>query len=176
MRSEERGARPAMLRATAVLAVATLVYYGLVLVGTKRWLAGGAADGLRDVAFMTGVWLVASLVAGPVFGYLGHLVRTAPAMSAAVALGLACGLLASEGWSSVQVPPWRLLALTDPFANGYVAAQAVRIQLPLLVLVWLATAHRLWRAWPCLLGAAVVAGSVGVLAWRLLGRVALMAG
>ncbi|MGK5682863.1 hypothetical protein [Actinoplanes sp. URMC 104] len=162
----------AVARATGLLVSATLVYYLLVLVGTRRWLAGGVvADGLRDVAFATALWVAGSLVAGTVLGLLGHVVREAPAPRGAAALGAACGLLAGDGWQDlIEAPPSLLLALGDPFVNGFVAAELVQAVLPVVVLVWLATVHGLWRSWMRLAVACVGAAVTSALVWDVLDR------
>lgn len=178
------GARRATVGATALLALATLLYYLLVLVVSRRWSGaylqdGTPADllGLRSVAIMMAVWLIGSLVAGPTLGLLGHVVRVGGVSRAALAAGVTCGLLSGEGWHALLVTPtWRLLAASDPyqaeFLRGVVISELVRIALPLAVLAWLATAHRLWRAWPTLFAATVAGGATGALLWHALGAAA----
>lgn len=184
-----------------LLVLATLVYYLLVLLVSRRWSGGTLEDGrsadlmgLRSVALMTAVWLAGSLVAGPLLGLLGQAVRsertaparpertapaaparserTAPALLAALAAGGACGALAGEGWwFATVVPPWRLLAAGDDFFRGVAAGEALRLVLPVVVLLWLAARHRLWPAWPALLGAFVAAGGAGALCWYTIHRI-----
>src|SRR5690606_21980554 len=126
---------------------------------------GTSADlyGLRSVALMAGVWLVGSVVAGPLVALLGLATRSSTTARAAgparpaVAAGVACGLLSGDGWSRLLIsPPWRL-PLDDPyrseFFQGIVASQIVLVVAPLVVLVWLTVARRLWPAWPALLTA-----------------------
>ncbi|WP_262287541.1 DUF6518 family protein, partial [Micromonospora sp. MA102] len=118
------------------------------------------------------VWLAGSLLAGPLLGLLGHAVRANTTRRAAVAAGIACGLLSAEGWHAiVQAPPWRLLALDDPFFYGVAFGEIVRVVLPLAVLAWLIAAHRLGRAWPTLLAATAAAATAGTLLWYALGLV-----
>lgn len=169
-------ARRAVIGATGLLVSATAVYYLLILLVSRRWSGGtrfdgSAADmaGLRSVAMMTAVWLAGSLLAGPLLGLLGHAVRAADAGRAALAAGAACGVLSAEGWHAItQAPPWRLLALDSPFFQGVAIGGILRVVLPVAVLVWLLTAHRLWRARPMLLAvaAAVAATTTGALLWR----------
>jgi hypothetical protein len=176
--------RRAAALAAALLAVATLLYYLLVLLVSRRWSGGylddgGSADnqGLRSVAIFATVWLIGSLVAGPALGLLGYLVRTGRASQAARAAGVACGLLSGEGWHALLVaPPWQMLTAADPshasFFRNVVISEAVRVVLPLAVLSWLATVHRLWRAWLVLLAATIASATAGALLWHLLGVVA----
>ncbi|MFI0795012.1 hypothetical protein ACH4OY_20340 [Micromonospora rubida] len=132
--------------------------------------SSGFAWGLAAV--MTAVWLAGSLLAGPLLGLLGHAVRANSTRRAALAAGIACGLLSGEGWHAiVQAPPWRLLALGDPFFYGVVFGEIVRVVLPLAVLAWLVAAHRLGRAWSILLAATVAAATAGTLLWYALGLV-----
>ena len=51
------------------------------------------------------------------------------------------------------------------FVRGTVVSELARIVLPLAVLAWLATVHRLWRAWPTLLTAAVSSAALSALLW-----------
>jgi hypothetical protein len=175
------GVRPAAVGAAVLLALATLLYYVLVLLVSRRWSGGYLEDGrsadllgLRSVAIMMAVWLIGSLVAGPPLGLLGHVVRVGGVSRAALAAGVSCGLLSGEGWHALLVaPPWRLLAASDPyqaeFLRGVVISELIRIVLPLAVLAWLATARRLWRAWPTLLAATVTSCALGTLLWYALG-------
>jgi hypothetical protein len=147
--------RRAVVDATVLLTSATLVYYLLILVVSRRWSGGTLFDGspadwhgLRSVALMTAAWLVVSAVAGPSFGLLGHLTRTARTPVAALAAGAACGLLSGQAWQHFPAP----------WLPGAV--------LPLVVLAWLATLHRLWRAWPVLLGATVATTTLSALFWE----------
>ncbi|WP_433532602.1 hypothetical protein ACQPYA_11545 [Micromonospora sp. CA-263727] len=160
--------------------LATLLYYLLVLMVGRRWSGGTLDDGtsadllgLRSVAIMTALWLTGSLVAGPVLGLLGHIVRVGRASTSALAAGALCGLLAGEGWQAlVLAPPWQLLTVTDPhhaeFFRGVVVGQLVKIVLPIVVLAWLATAHRLWRSWPMLFTAAISSGALSAALWHAL--------
>jgi hypothetical protein len=174
------GARRAAAGATGLLVLATLLYYLLVLVVGRRWSGatledGTSADmhGLRSVAVMTAVWLIGSLVAGPMLGLLGHVVRVGEVSRAALAAGITCGLLSGEGWHAmVAAPLWQLLPVPDPdladFVRGVIVSELVKIVLPIAVLAWLATAHRLWRVWPTLLTAAVSSGVLSALLWYVL--------
>lgn len=171
------GVRQAVGGATALLVVATLLYYLLVLVVSRRWSGatledGTSADlqGLRSVALMTAIWLVGSLLAGPVLGLLGHLVRTGRTLSAAVAAGVAVGLLSGEGWQALmRTRPWLLPAADShwtEFIHGVVLSELVKITLLLAVLVWLVRTHRLGRAWPTLAVATIASGLLSALVWQ----------
>ncbi|GIF00980.1 hypothetical protein Ari01nite_84440 [Paractinoplanes rishiriensis] len=174
------GRRSAVTGATVLLVAATLVYYLLILVVSRRWSGGYLQDGssadqygLRSVAVMTTAWLVVSVVAGPVLGLLGQMSKTMPVPGAALAAGVACGLLASEGWQGITAaPPWRLLVAVVSsdagYVRGFAAAQLAEVLVPFAVLVWLATVHRLWRVWPILLNAMILTAASGALCWHLL--------
>lgn len=165
----------AVTGATVLLVSATLVYYLLILVVSRRWSGGSLQDGssadwygLRSLAVMTTAWLVISLVAGPVLGLLGHLVKAMPVPGAALAAGVACGLLSGQGWQEVTAgPPWHVLA-GGGFFGGVGAAELIEVLLPFAVLAWLATVRRLWRAWPLLLIAMISTATLGALFWHLL--------
>ncbi|GIJ23560.1 hypothetical protein Vlu01_41840 [Micromonospora lutea] len=178
----------AMAGASALLVTATLFYYLLVLAVSRRWSGGTLEDGssadllgLRSVAVMTALWLTGSLVAGPILGKLGHAVRTGAvepagsgdkATTSALAAGAGCGLLSGEGWHSVILtPPWQV-AVVDAghaeFLRGVLIGQLIMIVLPIVVLAWLATAHRLWRTMPVLLAAAASSGALSAVLWHLL--------
>ncbi|RZU72521.1 hypothetical protein EV384_0890 [Micromonospora kangleipakensis] len=173
-------AKRAVGGATSLLVLATLLYYLLVLMVSRRWSGGTLEDGtsadllgLRSVAIMTALWLTGSLVAGPMLGLLGHIVRVGKASTSTLAAGAICGLLSGEGWQAVmQAPPWQLLTVADPyqaeFFRGVVVGELVKIVLPIVVLAWLATAHRLWRAWPMLLTAAISSGALSAALWYVL--------
>ncbi|MEV2240417.1 DUF6518 family protein [Micromonospora sp. NPDC049891] len=177
--------RRAVAGATALLVTATLLYYLLVLTVSRRWSGGTLEDGssadllgLRSVAVMTALWLIGSIVAGPVLGKLGHVVRTGEASTSALALGAVCGLLSGEGWYAVMLaPPWQVLTVADPghadFVRGVVIGQLITIALPIVVLAWLATVHRLWRNVPVLLATAVSSGALSAALWYLLQIAAL---
>jgi hypothetical protein len=124
-----------------------------------------------SVAVMTAVWLAASAVAGPVLGLLGYAVRVAARWRAALACGAACGLFTGEGWwwAIWTGPPGQVVTWSN-FAAARGIGDLVRIGLPIAVLIWLATAHRLWRAWPALLPATAAAAAAGTLAWWLIHR------
>ena len=171
--------RGAVTRATLLLISATLVYYLLILVVSRRWSGGSLADGssadgyaLRSLAVTTTAWLLISVFAGFVIGLLGRLTRTAPVPGAALAAGAACGLLSGQGWQEVTTAPsWLPWVEGGPdvaFAPGISAAALIQIIIPLAILVWLATVRRLWRAWPLLFLGIIVTATLSALCWHLL--------
>jgi hypothetical protein len=171
--------RSAVTDATVLLASATVVYYLLILVISRRWSGGYLVDGssadgygLRSLAVMTTAWLLVSMVAGPSLGLLGQMTRTARLPSAALAAGAACGLLSGQGWQEITAaPPWHLWTAGGPdavFVHGLGAAELIEVIVPLAVLAWLATAQRLWRAWPLMLIAMAVTATLSALLWHLL--------
>ncbi|MEU4156447.1 hypothetical protein [Actinoplanes sp. NPDC026670] len=171
--------RSAVRGATVLLASATLVYYAMILVISRRWSGGTLADGssadwygLRSLAVMTTAWLLVSVVAGPSLGLMGQMARTARLPRAALAAGVACGLLSGEGWLHVAIaPPWRLWEVDGPdaaFARGALATELVQVMVPLAVLAWLASARRLWRAWHLMVAALAITATLSALLWHLL--------
>ncbi|MFI7650286.1 transposase [Micromonospora sp. NPDC049460] len=62
--------------------------------------------------------------------------------------------------------------VSDPYQGEFfrdvVVGELVKIVLPIVVLVWLATAHRLWCAWPTLLTAATSYGALSAALWYVL--------
>lgn len=169
-----RTARRAAVAGPALLLLATAIYYFLILVVSRRWSGGHSSDiswadlpGLRSVGVMAALWMVGSLIAGPILGLLGHAVRAPATRRAAVGLGIACGLLSAEGWHAVvRIPPWRLLAVEDPFFGGVVIADLLRVVLPLIVLAGVATERRLRRCWAALLAATAAATTAGAALWE----------
>ncbi|GAA2624451.1 hypothetical protein [Paractinoplanes durhamensis] len=88
-----------------------------------------------------------------------------PVPAAALAAGVACGLLAGQGWQETATYGSRTLA---GVATGVGATKLVELLLPFAVLAWLATSRRLWRAWPILLTAMILTATLGALGWQLL--------
>jgi hypothetical protein len=165
--------RGAVTGPIALLVSATLVYYLLILVVSRRWSGGSLVDGssadgygLRSLAVMTTAWLLVSMVAGAALGLLGWMTRTARVPGAARAAGAACGLLSGQGWQEIATTPAG--RLDAAFVRGIGVAEVVEVILPLAVLAWLATRRRLWRAWPVLLTAMVVTATLSALSWHLL--------
>jgi hypothetical protein len=166
--------RGAVTGPTVLLVSATVVYYLLVLLVSRRWSGGTLADGssgdaygLRSLAVMTTAWLLVSTVAGSALGLLGRMTRTARVPIAALAAGAACGLLSGQGWQEIAGAP-SIGGQNAAFARGIGAAELIEVILPLAVLAWLATVQRLWRAWPVLLIAMVVTATLSALFWHLL--------
>ena len=161
-----------------LLVSATLVYYLLILLVSRRWSGGSLVDGssadgyaLRSLAVTALAWLLISVLAGTVFGLLGQMTRTASLARAALAAGAACGLLSGQGWLDVPTAPWLLWTVTGPDAaatRGFIAAGLIQVLVPLAVLAWLATVQRLWRAWPILFLTLIGAATLSALFWRLL--------
>ncbi len=176
-----RDHRRAAIAGATVLGTATLIYYLLVLLVSRRWSGAQMIDpatglsvpadayGLRSIAITAGLWLVGSAVAGPLMALLGQTVRSQATDRAALAAGVGCGLLSGEGWHSAwAIQVWQL-DLNPPygaeFARGLLASVVIRLVLPVVVLVWLATAHRLKRAWLTLLVATVLSAAASALLW-----------
>lgn len=156
--------RRAAAAATVLLVSATTVYYLLIALVSRRWSGGtlqdgGSADlsGLLDVVVMTVVWLAGSLIVGPVFGVLGHTVRTRVPRRAAGAAAVTCGLLASEA-------VYRLVSYL-PDGGAVPPAEIIGVTVPLLVLTVLTVRDRLWAGRRVLPFAFAVAAGAGALFW-----------
>jgi hypothetical protein len=167
--------RRAIIGAAALLLVATLLYYLLVVFVSRRWSGAYLADGtsadtqgLVSIAIAATLWSLGSLVAGPLLGLLGHVVRAGTVLSGAMAAGFACGLLSGDGWHDfIVTSPWRMSA--DPqyadLVRAILISELTRIVPPLAILVWLTRVHRFWRAWPALVAATVASSGLSVLLW-----------
>jgi hypothetical protein len=118
--------RRAAIGGAVSLAVATLLYYLLVLMVSRRWSGAYVLDpatgimtpsdlyGLRSLAVTAVLWLVGSVTAGPLLSLLGHTVRSGAASRAALVGGglvlrVAGAVVASRSGRYVQrrVRPWR---------------------------------------------------------------------
>jgi hypothetical protein len=106
-----RDRRGAIGAAVTVLTVATLVYYGIILVDGHRWrdaVADGdafpGASSLVSVLTATAFWTAASIAGGTVLGLSGQAIRRAPPTVAALVAGCSFALLAGQGAvAAVQV-------------------------------------------------------------------------
>ncbi|GAA1656792.1 DUF6518 family protein [Catellatospora bangladeshensis] len=165
-----RRARRAPVVATALLLVATTLYYGLILVVSRRWSGGTLEDGssadlygLMSVARAAGFWLLISVAAGLVLGSLGHLVRSGPRRRSSAAAGLAFGMLAAEGLN--QLSHGYYWPIPDSFVQVIVISNAVTVSLSLVVTVLLLVFRGPSRSWWLYLGSAAVAGGLGAVLW-----------
>ncbi|MEV7228611.1 DUF6518 family protein [Polymorphospora sp. NPDC051019] len=169
--------RSAAVVGVGVLALSTVTYYALILFVSRRWLAGVQASGVEgavlalpglvSVARATAFWLVASVGAGVVMGWLGQAVRRGSARFASVASGTALGLLSGEGaYAIFQIvvvwggpfDPWQLDRLLSAGTQVCLAVVAV------CVLVWLRRRSISWWVFPVTASASVAAG---ILSWHL---------
>ncbi|MEU8076610.1 hypothetical protein AB0B31_14285 [Catellatospora citrea] len=171
-----RRARRAPVVATALLLVATTVYYGLILVVSRRWSGatlddGSSADvhGLLSIARAAGFWLLLSVGAGLMFGSLGHFIRNGPRHLSSAASGLAFGMLAAEGL--YQLSHDYYWPVTNDFVRAIVVSNAVTVMLSLVVTVALSASRRARGSWWTYLGSAVVAGGLGAVLWSLVDAV-----
>jgi hypothetical protein len=171
-----RRARRAPVVATALLLVATTVYYGLILTVSRRWSGGTLEDGssadaygLLSVARAAGFWLLLSVGAGLVLGSLGHVVRNGPRHRSAAATGLAFGMLAAEGL--YQLSRHYYWPIPDDFVRAVVVSNAITVVLSLVVTVVLLACRSGRGAWWTYLGSAVLAGGLGAVLWSLIDMV-----
>ncbi len=167
--------RRAIVGPTALLALSTLLYYLLVLLVSRRWSGayledGTSADlqGLVSIELAATLWFLGSIIAGPILGLMGHLVRAGTATTGALALGITCGLLSGEGWHDFIVTgPWQMS--TDPqhadFVRGILVSELFRIVIPVAVLAWLMLRHRLVRAWSAIIAATVASTALSIVLW-----------
>ncbi|MFI7080504.1 hypothetical protein ACIBO1_24685 [Micromonospora sp. NPDC049903] len=161
----------AVRNATTLLLVATVAYYGLILVHGRRWHSGQLADGssaamsgLASVGRHAALWLVASVAAGVTLGWLGSTVRRGTRLRASLAAGAAVGLLAGQGLHLVATfQAWHLL--DDPFFLGHLVAAGAGIALATVSVTVLLAHRRATRSWPTFVAASVVASVAGALLW-----------
>jgi hypothetical protein len=171
-----RRARRAPVAATALLLVATTVYYGLILVVSRRWSGatledGSSADayGLLSIARAAGFWSLISVGAGLVLGSLGHFIRNGSRHRSSAAAGLAFGMLAAEGL--YQLSRHYHWPVRNDFIRVIVVSNAVTVVLSLVVTVLLLAGRGARGSWWTYLGSAVVAGGLGVVLWSLVDMV-----
>ncbi len=167
-----RAARRAPVVATALLAVATAVYYGLVLVVSQRWSwatlnddSSGDVVWLLSVARAAGFWMLIAVGAGPVLGRLGHAIRNGSRYRSSFAAGLAFGLLAAEGLFQLGRFRWPIL---DDFVRVIVVSSAATVALSLIVTVILLMRRPACASWWAYLASAVVAGGLSSMLWGLI--------
>lgn len=167
-----RRASRAPVVATALLLVATAVYYGLIVVVSRRWSGatlddGSSADmhGLLSIALAAGFWSLLAVGAGLVLGSLGHVVRTGSRHLASAAAGLAFGMLAAEGLRQLSHDyHW---PITDEFSRDLVLSAGVMVVLSLAVTGVLVACREVRGSWWTYLGSALVAGGIGTALWSL---------
>ncbi|MFI7023743.1 hypothetical protein ACIBMZ_13635 [Micromonospora sp. NPDC049900] len=163
--------RSAVRNATTLLLVATVTYYGLILVHGRRWHSGQLADGssaamsgLASVGRHSVLWLVAAVAAGVTLGWLGSTVRCGTRLPASLAAGTAVGLLAGQGLHIVVTfQAWRVL--DDTFSLGNLVAAGVSVALATVGGTLLLARRRATRSWPTFIASAVVSSVAGALLW-----------
>ncbi|MEV6812159.1 DUF6518 family protein [Micromonospora sp. NPDC051296] len=160
--------RAALVNATAVLVLATVAYYGLILVDGRRWRFGELEDGssfaaLASVGRATAFWLVASVVAGVSLGLLGSFIRRGTRIQASIAAGAALGLLAGEGLHFLTI--FRAWDALEGFYLGRVISAGVSVMLATLGAAVVLGHRRAEKSWPIFVATSVVAGATGLLLW-----------
>lgn len=171
--ADRPGRRAAAGAAVTVLAVATLVYYGVIVADGDRWHGGTLEDGtpadamaLRSILVATVFWLAASVAGGVVLGLLGHAIRRSRPRVAALAAGAACALLAGQGaLRLVQAGGYapRYLAQIVP----WLVEAAAEVTLAAAISVALLRRGARPQQWGWFTAAAVALLVVALLAWRL---------
>ncbi|MGC5032277.1 DUF6518 family protein [Micromonospora sp. DT229] len=161
----------APINATALLLIATIVYYGLIVAHGRRWRLGTLEDGgssalsnLASIGRVTAFWLAASVLAGVTLGYLGALVRRGKRTAASVAAGMALGLLAGQGLEFLMI--FRAWHALDGFFLGKVLSATVSVLLAVIGATMLLAYRRGPRSWPIFVAASVVASLAGALLWH----------
>ncbi|WP_327000264.1 DUF6518 family protein [Dactylosporangium sp. NBC_01737] len=140
----------AVTAAVAVLCTATVCYYALNVRG----------DALVPVLLALAYWLLPSVAGGAALGVLAHMVRTDRPPSAAVAAGLACGLLAGAGADIVIA----LLAAGD-HGPARLADGILQVVASVAVTTWLFGRRRGPQPWLRFAATAVAACAASTLAW-----------
>lgn len=173
--------RRAMASAVALLLVATLTYYGLILFVSRRWSGGTLDDGssadsqgLASLGRALVFWLLVSLAAGILMGLLGWFARHGTARARSVAAGVAFGLLAGQGiyFLAITTPFW------DPAVHErmYARLAAVFFAACLIILLSFASTltmtllRRNGRSLPLYALSAIATAGPCVLLWTLVER------
>ncbi|GAA3303033.1 hypothetical protein Dvina_33020 [Dactylosporangium vinaceum] len=150
-----RTRRGAAAAAIIVLCTATGCYYWLNLPGGFR---PGGQFGPLFKAFA--YWMVLSVVGGALLGPLAHAVRTDRARRAAVAAGVACGLLSGAGIAIVT----SLLAAGN-YGRAGLTEGMLQAAAGIAVATWAFARRRAARDWAVYGAAALAACTAGALAW-----------
>ncbi|GAA0733971.1 hypothetical protein GCM10010199_52600 [Dactylosporangium roseum] len=152
-----------MAAAAALLAIATVVYYGLIAVDGSRWAGATLEDGGSATAeslFRVGeaalFWLVASAVGGTLLGWLGHTIRRSGDRAAAVAAGCALALLAGQG-AAMALRSWPV--------TGWWLAQAMAQVVGAVAVTAALLGRREAPRWWSFAAASLCCGAVAVPAW-----------
>ena len=160
----------APVSATAVLLVATVVYYGLILAHGRRWRFGMLDDGssaammgLASIGRNTAFWLAASVAAGITLGYLGSVVRHGTRTRASLAAGVALGLLAGQGLEFLLV--FRAWDALDGFFLARVLSAGVSVLLAIAGVAVLLAHRPAVKSWPVFAATSTAACLAGVLLW-----------
>ncbi|MEV8516248.1 hypothetical protein [Dactylosporangium sp. NPDC051484] len=160
----------AAVTGAAALVVATLVYYTLILVISRRWQGGvtedgGSADlaGLASIARATAFWLAASICGGALLGVLGHLARTGDTFLSALCAGTGWALLAGQGLYLLLFAPGWLIA--DMFGHFLFFSAVFNVVLASVVVCTLYARRAARRSWPVVAAAAFGVSVVSVALW-----------
>ncbi|WP_433203035.1 DUF6518 family protein [Dactylosporangium sp. CS-047395] len=138
--------RGAAAAAVIVLCTATGCYYWLNLPG------GGLEPLLKAFLY----WMLLSIAGGTLLGVLAHAVRHASPKRAAIAAGIACGLLAGAGLAIVAIPGQRF---------GGAGEAVLQALAGITVATWSFARRQGPRTWPAYAAAALLACTAGALAW-----------
>ncbi|GIH08205.1 hypothetical protein Rhe02_62720 [Rhizocola hellebori] len=168
--------RSAAVTASAVLILATIVYYGLILFVSQRWMisAENSEDGLPSYAGLHGLvrtfalWMICGAAGGAVIGSLGHAMRVGQTRLGSVAAGLAAGLLAGQACFTLVFVRSIWSGPLDAFDLSKLVPSLAQILLTATVMALLLAPH--WRAmsirWFGLAAAASL--TVSILIWYLI--------
>ncbi|MGI5180282.1 DUF6518 family protein [Dactylosporangium sp. CA-152071] len=170
-----RRPRSSIVAGAAALTTAVFVYYLLVVAG-QRWYvdASSSADGMATMAGLRSVgrsvvfWTAGALIGGGMLGWLGHVVRHAPASPGSAAIGVTFGLLSGEaiGIPLVYSSVWD--APLDPFSLAKLVPSLAQLVLgvaTVAVLTRIRDRPTMWRLTVLAAAASVV---VNVTLWYVL--------
>lgn len=157
----------AAVAGVSTLLLATITYYGLILIlSSDRWRGGMMEDGssaaiagLASIARAFVFWAAIAIGVGIVLGVLGYGVRARSKIEASVASGSAFGLLASQGI---------FVALFVNFGDSALLVPAIASILLALAAAIGALVGRIDRSWLAFVAASAAIGSTGVFLWWLI--------
>jgi hypothetical protein len=168
---DRRGRIPAAVTGAVTLIVATVVYYGLIVLVGRPWVNNFTESGestlsyaLQSIARATALWLVGSLIAGAVLGVLGHLARTHA--RGPIAAGVTFGILAAEGTHTFIANIGGPLDAT--FTRDRLLASLLQIVLAALVIAAVMRLRKPPGSWPAFLIASVISLAVFTTVWQVI--------
>ncbi|MFD1323196.1 DUF6518 family protein [Micromonospora sonneratiae] len=163
----------ALRRGVGVPVLATLAYYGLILFASRRWHHGGETDGspllpygLPSVAKATTMWLIGSIFAGIIMGFLAHKIRRGAIRTRTIATGVSSGLLASDGAHSLLHVAFFWIGPIDSFIIGKVQSALIQVSLAISTSIIIFRIFKLQFTWPAFASTATMSTATSICLWH----------